>query len=170
MELYIPKADGGYRYIGKYYAFCEGQGLDAKKYMLVRVGLSLLAVLSALGSGLLNSPGMHNSFYVIIPFVGSLLCAAACLWSSGRVMYHGAPLKEYVYSSTVIRLQGLTVFQSVCAVLAAAGETVFFFLSRGEERKLLIMLAFDGLQLLGAAASLLSRRFGSLYKWEKSDS
>ena len=169
-ELYVPKAGGGYRYIGKYYAFSEGQRLDVNRYMLLRIGLSLLAGLSVIGSGLLNSPGMHNTFYVIIPFIGSFLCAAACIWASGRAMYHGAPLKEYVYNATLIRLKGLTVFQAACAVLAATGETVFFFLSAEEERQLLIMLAFDGLQLLAAAASLVSRHFGSLFKWEKSDS
>lgn len=168
-ELYVPKADGGYRYIGKYYAFCEGQRLGVRQYMLLRTGLSLLAALAVLGSGLLNSPGMHNTFYVIIPFVGSFICAFACVWACGRAMYHGDPLKEYVYGSTIIRMKGLCIFQAACAVLAAAGEAVFFFLSAEEERGLPVMLAFGGLQLLAAAAAAASRYVGSLFKWEKKD-
>ncbi|MCH5199893.1 MAG: hypothetical protein J1F60_02945 [Oscillospiraceae bacterium] len=167
-ELYVPQAGGGYRYIGKYYAFSQGQRLDAKRYLLFRTGLSVLSLLLVLGSGLLNSPGMHNTFYVIIPFVGSFLCAVACVWAGGRAMYYGASLKEYVYGATIVRLKGLTVFQAVLSFLAAAGEAALFFLSAEEERKLLLMLAFSGLQLLAAAASLVSRRLGSLYKWEKS--
>ena len=169
-ELYVPQASGGYRYIGKYYTFSPNQSINAKRYLLILTGLSLLTAVLIVGSGLLNSPGMHNTFYVIIPFIGSFICSVACVWASGRAMYYGDPLKEYVYSATVVRLRGLTVIQAVCSVLTAAGETVFFFLSAAEEQKLSILLAFDGQQLLAAASSLAAWRFVIRYKWEKNDS
>ena len=165
VENYVPSADGGYRYIGRHYAFPEGQRLTYRQYMLMRLGLSVLPALAVIGAGLLNSPGMHNTFYVIIPFAAGFVCTAAALWSVGRAMYHGAPLKEYVYDTTIVRLKALTVAQTVCTALAAAGETVFLILS--EEKQPLPSLLFAALELLAAAAALTHRLAAGRFRWEK---
>ena len=167
IESYVPTAGGGYRYIGKHYLFPEGQRLTYKRYMQMRLMLSILSGLAVIGSGLINSPGMHNTFYVIIPFAGSFILTVAVLWSLCRAMYHGVPLKEYVYDATIVRLKALTVVQGVCAVLTAAGETVFLILSA--EKQPLLSLLFAALQLLAAAAALAHRFISDKFIWEKTE-
>ena len=166
-ELYVPQAGGGYRYTGKYYDFPEGQRFTSKRLTQLRTGLAALTLLLTLGSGLLNSPGMRNTFYVILPFMGSFICGIAMAWSAGRAMYHGVPLKEYVYEATIVRLRGLTLFQLFFAVLAAAGEIVFLILS--EEKDLALSLLFAALQLLAGASSLTLKLIERQCRWEKNE-
>ena len=168
-DLYVPQAGGGFRYIGKYYRFAEGQELTVKKWTLIRTALCVITGLAVLGSGLLNSPGMHNTAYVIIPFMGSFICAVAMIWAAGRAAYHGVPLKEYVFDATVLRLKGLTIAQAVFSVLAAAGEILFLFLSSEEEKRIAAAISFAALQLVACAAALILRAFEKKPQWEKTD-
>ena len=166
---YKQTMSGEYIYTGKVYHYAGGaeEWKRVFRLMWLLAGAGFVSVVLA---GCVNVPGMRNCVYVIAPYVITFGLSLSCVWAMFRLTgEREGKVKEYVYDATVTRLKGLTIIQTVCSVLAAAGETVFLFLS-AEERRLLTTLAFVGLQLLAAALSLASRRFGSLYKWEKTDS
>ncbi|MCH5324238.1 MAG: hypothetical protein J1E39_03390 [Eubacterium sp.] len=168
-ELYVPSAGGGYRYIGGYYKYAEEQKLSWQRSAVIRLALGAAVLLMSLGCGLLQAPGMRNSFYVILPYAAEFVCAIALLWAACRAWYHGDEPKEYVYNATIVRLGGLTVFQAVLSGITAIGEVIFVILQGTDGCGVFEALAFPILQILVLIAAIIWKLFERKLEWLKKE-
>ena len=84
-----------YVYTGKYYHY---QG-DVTKQKRNFVFITFCITFAVIMSGCINSSGMNNSFYVIIPYIAEVGCVFTLCWNVIRLAAEGNSVKEYVYTS-----------------------------------------------------------------------
>ena len=94
----------------------------ARRWILSISILSLILL-----CGFLPVQGMVNSFYVIIPYACSLVCAAMLLWGVIQISDGEKGLREYVYKSVVGQLPIRAAATGIFAGLTLVGEGIFLF-------------------------------------------
>ena len=112
--------------------------------------------------GVIPVSGMRNTFYVILPWLLSFIGAGSVIWALCRLTHHGEHLKEHVFRATAAALPVRTVFTAVCAVAAAAGQTVKLILDRGGETPASDACFLLLMALAAGGCAALRRRLGSL--------
>ena len=123
---YVDPATGKtkYRYAGDYYEL-PVKGEEAKRLSLTFLGLSAAQALFFLIQGFLGNGGA-NTFYVLLPYVCTLLTIALSIWSSVQRLMH----KENLFTAIEHRqcIQQLYVCALITMVLsacAAIGEIFY---------------------------------------------
>ncbi len=155
-------ADGKYVYTGDTYSL-KG---DYKKTYLKLSLLSVLMALCVIGSGLVNAAGMNNTFYVIIPYVGEVICLFVILWNSVRIIYAGQNVRAYIKEPGIPRITSGAVALSVFAFCALAGSVVFTAI-HGFENKMLHCIVYWVLKLITVPLGIVLNRFVKGNEWEK---
>jgi hypothetical protein len=125
LENFSRGEDGAYRYDGPLYRY---EGLSRKSALARLWVLTAAAVAAVITAGCVPVKGMERTFYVLLPYVASLLSALLLTWLMARLTAEGDPLREYVYKATVEKasLRGLLCL--VCGVCAGAGECLYLAL------------------------------------------
>ncbi|MBR1811211.1 MAG: hypothetical protein IJ766_06145 [Clostridia bacterium] len=115
-------ASGRYIYRGRYLAF-DGAEKRRKRLLAKLCVLAFVSVLAVIGAGSLDTAGMDNTFYVLIPYMGEIAFTAALVWATVRLCISGEPLREYIYKATVDRLPklGFALAISAAVTLICAG-------------------------------------------------
>lgn len=163
---FAPTATGEYVYTGGHYAYVE-QGGSYKRFLAAQWALALGCLGCTVGGGCVSGPGMGNSFYVIIPWAGTLIAAVTVVWAVARMAYWGNPLRDYVYEKTVLALSARC---KIAAAFAAATEVLSgaFLGSHGmEENDILGVCAFFILEIGTIICSLALISLEKRQKWEK---
>jgi hypothetical protein len=167
--------DGLYEYEGDYYCF-EGTEASYQK-ALVRLWIwCVLALAVIIGAGCISVPGMSNSFYVLLPYTGSVVAAIRVCWAVARMTAQKQPgkdaaeilLKEYVYEGSAKIFSFWSILTAVCAVICLAGES-FYVLQNGTAGKTGAIVLFLFLMAVAAVFSVLFYRFSTKMKWKKKE-
>ena len=154
-------------YCGSYYAF-QGGARARKRFLLKMAALSGAAVVLSVLSGCVPAPGTLNSFYVLLPLLGSILSAVSVLWAVIRLIAGGEELREYIYSATMEEFPLRTALCMGFAGLGLVGELLYLVL-HGMEGKLFGMLIFLLCQLLVLLLSIFCRRTAKAAAWKRLD-
>lgn len=155
-------------YCGAYYVYQGAAG--ARKGFLMKVTASAAAAaVFAVLSGCVPAPGTLNSFYVLLPLLGSILSAISVLWGVIRLIAGGEKLREYVYSASVEELPLRTALCIGCAGLSILGELLHLILN-GTGGKLLGIVLFLLAQGIVLVSSLFCRRTAATAVWKRLDS
>lgn len=125
---------------------------------------AMLAALTA--AGCLDAPGTGQSFYVLIPYMISLIAGISVCWALGRLTAGGGELRAYVYEATVEQLpvrSGFAIFGAGAAIL---GELVYI-LKNGTEGKGIGCVIFLVLEGFVCGMTLIIKKQSSKMEWEK---
>ena len=160
LSHFTRTASGEYAYTGGYYAL-NG---DYKAYgTRVAVFTAVTAVCTLL-AGVLELPGMLNSFYVIIPYILEVAFAGSTVWGAVRYFMNAKPLREYIYSATSGAFHWRTLLTAIFAGAGMIGETVFLILS-GEKNTALAAAGFYLLKAAVIVCMLLMRSCAKKAEW-----
>ena len=167
-SYFVPTGNGNYVYTGPLYSLSAEADITAKRASVRRLLLGGCIVALSLMCGILPVPGMNNTFYVIVPYAGTLIFAAVSLWKSARIAYWGGDkLREYVFESTVKQFPVHTLFCAVFAVASVIGEGIFLIIEKPDKTSLPLAVAFLLAHAVIAAMALIWRRLESALEWEK---
>lgn len=120
LKDFKPDADGSYSYQGKI-MHCTLNGADYKKTMLPMLLIAILAMVLVLAAGCLPHTGMEGCFYLLLPYVGTLVILIRLVWNLGQLLYHGPEIREYIYKNTGERLPAQLLFGTILPLAALAG-------------------------------------------------
>lgn len=167
-SYFVSAGNGNYVYTGPLYSLNAEAKITAKqasvRRLLFGVGIFVLSLLC----GVMPVPGMSNTFYVIVPYAGTLIFAAVSLWKAARIAYWGGKaLREYVFESTVKQLPVLTLFCAVFAGLSVIGEALCLILEAVDTAKLPQAIFFLIAHAAITALALVWRKFEAATEWEK---
>ncbi len=163
---FSPTATGEYVYTGSHYAFV-GQERDRKRFLTVQWILSLGCLGCAVGGGCVSGPGMSNSFYVIAPWVGSLIAAVTVVWAAARMAYWGDPLRDYVYEKTAAALPTRCKITAILAAATVGLSVVSLVLDGMEQKNTFEVCTFFSLQIGAIFLSIALFYLEKKQKWEK---
>lgn len=163
---FVPTGNGNYVYTGPLYSLCAEARITAKQASARRLIFSGAIALLSLLCGILPVPGMSNTFYVIVPYAGTLVFAAVSLWKSARIAYWGGnSLREYVFDSTAKQLPVYTLLCAVFAIASIIGEGLCLILEGVDSAKLPLAILFMFAHFAIAALALIWRKQESALKW-----
>lgn len=131
LDDYKALANGEIIYTGKVYSYSGS--IPWKKELSALWLCGGLPGVCVTVCGVLPASGMMNTFYVILPWLLSLIGAGSVIWALCRVTCHGEHLKEHVYNATAAALPVRAVFTAICGAVTMAGQIVKFTLDRGGE-------------------------------------
>lgn len=166
-EQFTEKSKGEYEYTGAYVAPAQGDEKSWKRWAFVRLVLALLAVAAQVVCGCIPAAGMEGKFYVLLPYCGSLIGACCLLWTSWRLVLWKAPLREYVYLSTVKKLPRRCLFALVFAGLSLVGELICLLIGKSVSAGIAASVLFLFLQAAVCALSAVLLRMEGKICWEK---
>ena len=129
LNQYQAREDGGYTFTGAYYCFHGGS--FKKRFVLLSVLLCAIGAL-IIASGCLNSAGMRNSFYVIIPYIGEVSAFFALVWNSVKLFTKGERVKEYIYKSAYPRIPRAALATAMLAGVSVLCSVIFIILNGPE--------------------------------------
>ena len=167
-----PNLAGEYIYSGTLYA-CA---LDETAQRGMRRALAALAAVqlaAVIASGSIPAPGMQNSFYVILPFLGEVVAAASVVWALAKLGTDWREVREYNYEKSVAVLPVRTVVAAGFAALGIVCEGIFFFTNKPADKaffallyvllKLIVLLC-----ALGVRAKIMRAEWDKIPKKDKS--
>ena len=121
-----PNLAGEYIYSGVLYA-CA---LDETAQRGMRRSLRALAAVqlaAVIASGSIPAPGMQNSFYIILPFLGELIAAVSAAWAIFKLGSDWNAVREYVYERTVPVLPRRALAAAILAFLGIFTDSNLLF-------------------------------------------
>ena len=165
LNNYQKNDAGQYVYTGDYYRM-EGSEAEVKRNYLRLGCLSLVLLLSVIGSGCINAAGMSNTFYVILPYIAEVALLFAFEWQTVRIFASGKKIKAYVYASAAPKISPLAmglVFVSAVSFVCSA----VFMIRNGFENKMLECFLYLCLKTFTAVGAFTTSRFFDKIIWYK---
>lgn len=144
-----PNVAGEYVYTGTLYTLCATE--DEKKSLRRRLAAQAAGiVLAVVLAGSVNSAGMTDCAYVLLPYAGEAIAAFVTVWSLVRLLGGGDPLRAYIYEGAVKKLPDRAMILAVLTGVSAGGLLLYLILHGfgGKTVGTLICLATKAAQLL----------------------
>ena len=144
--------DGTYEYAGIYHEWVSGEvaGLYAGKARLfLGVAIACLAV-----AGCVPAPGTFGAFYVVIPYICSVIGVALSTMAVHRIIHEGERLRDHIYEKSVPMLPAKLAIGAAGALSGSMGELVHILVMR-PENGIAFAIAFMLVMALAGAALLL---------------
>jgi hypothetical protein len=154
--------EGQFVYKGDLYTFSGDRSHYMKKLWICCVLIMIAVVLE----GCIQIPGMDDCFYVLIPYVITLMSAVSVCWAMGRLTAGGYPLKEYVYEATVPKLPERTVWVILFAGLGTVCG-IIYVLTSGTDGKTAGFIIFLILNLIVIFLAYRMRQTVLSMQWHK---
>ena len=165
---FVPTGNGNYVYTGPLYSLSTEANITANQAGVRRLLFGGVIIALSLLCGILPVPGMSNTFYVIVPFAGTLVFASVSLWKSARITYWGSDsLREYVFETTAKQLPVHTLVCAVFAVISVIGEAFYLVFEGIDPAKLPIAVVFLTAHASIAALAMIWRKREASLKWEQ---
>jgi len=165
LNSFSRDVSGEFQYTGQYrrYAGAVPYKQAMNKVTLLTAGLCL----AIFAMSMLPAPSMlgTGNYYVILPYIGELICAALSAWAAIRMTNGGQSLRSYVYEATVEKLPGRLMLTAIFAAACVTGNVVYLILN-GLGEKWYLSLAIVALHVAVIAASLLLKRHLSTLEWD----
>ncbi len=137
--------------------------MERRRQLLMLWVPGVLMIAAAVVRGCIPAAGMLNCAYVLLPYVGELVCAVSVVWALVRFSANEEPLRDYVYNATAAILPVRAVFTACFAAAALIGEIVYFAINGFAGVPLVILHAVCGI------CALLVCKVSRAQEWEKSE-
>ena len=157
LDQHIKDANGEYHYVGDWYAVSGGW-----RTLLPFSVWSLLAAGAVIGAGCAQFQGLRNTWYVILPYLLTIVLVFSLLWNGGRLVSGAGRLKAFDWEKVRERIAPLAGGLAVFAVLT--GVTGGIYLMRNESAH---YIAFYALLALAAVSAYCAGRAFKAQVWEK---
>ena len=157
-----PNLAGEYIYSGTLYA-CA---LDETAQRGMRRSLAAVQLAAVIASGSIPAPGMQNSFYIILPFLGELIAAVSTAWAIFKLGSDWNAVREYVYERTVPALPRRALAAAILAFLGILCECIYLALS-GHGGRLFYAVLYLIFKVLSILCALVIRRAMQRTNWSK---
>lgn len=159
LDQHVKDVSGDYHYIGDWYAPAGGS-----KTLQPFLILTFLLIAAVIGSGCVNTPGLRDTWYVILPFLLEAALLFFLVWRAIKLLTRDARLKAYDYERVVPGLPQLLSAQCAAALLAGlcAGVEIALHGMNGQTAENVLYLL---LKAAAAALALLSRRSIQSVTW-----
>lgn len=164
LEHFQRNAAGDYVYTGAYVSYASTEK-SRKRLLLELWGLVAVGTACLLACGFLPVKSFNGCFYVLLPYIASLITAISCLWAVGVLTSGGDPLRQYVHDATVLKLPGRSIVSAVAALACMLGEGIYC-IQNGAGDEVGNLIAFFLLCGVGAAAMVLLCRCIRGAKWQ----
>ena len=152
-DMYLDE-DGEYSYRGAFYEIQgDGKVINLRAWLLVAIiDVALIA------SGLFPATGAMDTWYVILPYAATIICAGFVTYYMARWTIRGVQrLREYIYKKTILRLNGATRALSILGIITAILEGFHLIMNgMGEHPKGAIILIICAV-LTGVLGNILFR-------------
>lgn len=158
---------GEYAYEGTMYEW-EGEPKDYHRTMKQIWIAGIFLVASAVGAGFFDAPGAINSFYVILPYIISLVASFSILWGIIRLTEGKRPMRAYIYQASVEKLPIRALLTMGASGIALAGELVFV-ICHGSGGKLPAILGFLMMEALVLLFALGIYKIVQKMPWKKQE-
>lgn len=153
LEYFQRNAAGEYVYTGAHMSYVSAE--KSRKRLLTELwGLGAVGTLCLLACGFLPVKGFTGCFYVLLPYIVSLVAAISCLWTISELTGGGDPLRQYVHDATVLKLPGRSIVSAVAALACMLGEGIYC-IRNGAGGEVGTLIAFFLLCGIGTAAMVL---------------
>ena len=123
---YKLSANGEYVYTGKYYTYVDINGFKKNRFNIIF--LTAVCAFAVIMSGCINSSGMNNSFYVILPYAAEVASVFALCWNVVRLAKEGDSIKEYVYASVTKNIPNAAKSLMLFSAVGLIGTIVYFII------------------------------------------
>lgn len=165
LSNYQKGENGKYAYKGTVYTY-QSKGKAFRTELLTFWGFcfGILACLMIIGC--MTAPGMSNCFYVIMPYVCTLMSGISVCWALCRLSAAGETLKSYIYEATIEALPMRTALVVIGAVISLIGEIVYVC-KNGVGEQLFSFLVFLILNLIIIILSILIHKKANKMVWNK---
>lgn len=117
---------GEYVYDGALYA-CKSDDASQRRFKRTVWGMAAVLVIAVVAGGCIPAPGMLNSSYVLLPYLGEFLSAGSVVWALAKLGTDWSAVREYNYQKSVAVLPVRTVVTAVFSALGFVCELIFFF-------------------------------------------
>lgn len=159
--------DGEYSYAGAKYNPLPQNGKSVKRAFCEISAVSAVCTILSVIGGCIPSAGMLNCFYVIIPFICEIASVVSVLWIVCRMMYHGFPLREYVYKATAEKMSDRCRFPMIFSGLGLACTLIYIFLN-GFDNQIFVTLIYLLIKVNIFLLFFILRRMYARIIWQKS--
>lgn len=162
---FVLGANGRYVYRGDTYRFAGSASERCRAYAAVGA-FALLSLAASVAAGCIPAAGMENCFYVILPWLVSVICDLLLALSACRLLLSSDPLRAYVYRKSAELLPSRATASAIAPAACLLGETVYLILN-GADGKIPLVLLFIALLLLSSASAYLLRRRATALRYER---
>ena len=161
---FAPGAGGELAYTGRYFTFQETE-VSYRESMRRRIAFTAGSAVAALACGFMPVPALTNTWYVLLPYMLTVLAVASQVWAVCRMAYWGNPLREYVYDTTVKQLPVRTMLAMILSMCTLCGQICYLVLHGLQEGCSFCNFAFLGLLIVIFVCSAVWRRMEIRWKW-----
>lgn len=161
LDQHVRDANGEYHYIGDWYAVAGGG-----KALLPFVILSLLSAAYLVAAGCLQFPGMMDTWYVILPYLGSVCLLFALFWQGGRLVLSRGRVKTFAWEKVKDNIHPITRALAIFELLTGMLGGVFLMKTKTPFTG--VCAVYFLLLLLSAVSAYLAGNAFRKQKWEKS--
>ena len=168
---YIKQTDdGSFAYHGSHYRIVQsGSGedqADTQKALTGLVAAALAAGVFVIASGFIDAAGANRAFYVILPFLGEVICMFVIWWELVKLVYGKGKLREPEYKSLKSRLTGAPKLLAAFSLVGLAASAVY--ISRyGLGDSAVKTIAYPVLKALAGGAALMLAKTFAASEWIK---
>lgn len=158
-------AGGELVYTGRYYTFCSQEKEEYRRSMRTQYTLAAISALAVVAGGVIPVSSLLNTWYVILPYLFTLLGEVSVVWALCRMWHWGNPLREYVYDATVKQLPLRTMLTMILSMCTLCGQIWYLVFGGAQEGSFSCNLVFLALQVMVFVSMALMRRAEIQWKW-----
>ena len=143
-----PDKDGKYEYTGSIYVYSKDE-FQRKRDYARQWALLGIAICSSVGSGFIDAGGIVNTYYVIIPFLGEIICLFTLAHYHFKLLI-SSEVREYNYSRSQPRIPIAISIFAFFSVVGFAASLIFCIITgfEGGAVKNIIYLVLKAFNLI----------------------
>ena len=164
LEYYVKNDSGQYVYVGPRYRYAGKT--PRKKNLALLWALTAGALAVTIVCGFLPAPGMAVCWYVVVPYVLSLVLSMTALMALGKMTGEGDAIRAYVYETAWTRLPLRCVLTGILAAVAAVGHIVWS-IRWGLGKQAAAAVAYIVLMAVVCALQFLAKKVTGRMPWEE---
>ena len=153
LDDYTLNDDGSYEYTGIYHEWASDEVREAyaaKAKLLMGVAIAGIVI-----AGCVPAPGTFGAFYVVIPYICSVIGVVLSAVALVRLLREGARVRDHIYDKSVPMLPAKLAIGAAGALSCGMGELAFLLVMRPENNVLFAVVFVLVMVLAGAAMLLL---------------
>ena len=125
LDQHIKDANGEYHYVGDWYKL-QGGGKALMPFLI----WSVVSAAFLIAAGCLPFPGMLNTWYVIIPYLGTVSVFFALFWQGRKLAFSGGRVKTFAWENVKDNIFPITRALAVFNVLTGVLGGVYLLISK----------------------------------------
>ncbi len=123
-------------YKGKYYSFrltdAERLKMKGAYGVLMLLLISLYGFMGLTGSAALGAGGAQAAFYVLLPYVITLLPLGMCVAKTFMLIFGPEKMEYGQYDKNVVMLKSYSIFLAVSIGVTLVGEIIYTLVTKGQ--------------------------------------